>query len=144
MFCRPKNRHPRLLSTSLVATLLVVGCSGSDTPPLGYVSGKVTLDGKPLEGAEITFQPSEGRPSTATTDADGNYTLIYSAEADGALLGEHKVVITTQRDAISSEGVGEDVEGREELLPAKYHSETELKKTIESGSQEINFELTSE
>ena len=64
-----------------VAALLlaVVGCGGS--PSADYskvdllsVDGTVTLDGKPLANAVITFEnPSEGTFAYALTDASGGY-----------------------------------------------------------------------
>ena len=90
-------------------------------PDLYPVSGTVTFDGKPLEGAAITFRsyPEAGKErystSDGSTDAQGRYTLWYKQEVeDGAVLGKHIV-------EISKTGP----EGRE-TLPAKYHSRSKL------------------
>ena len=71
-----------LLSLSFVFLSACGG--GSDTPPLGTVTGVVTLDDKPLSDAEVTFQPEKGRPSLGKTDSEGNYTLVYTASDNGA------------------------------------------------------------
>ena len=68
-----------------IAMAIQVGCSGNN-PPLGKVSGRVTLDGQPLAGVIINFKPTEGRAATGTTDADGNYTLEFSYGVMGAKL----------------------------------------------------------
>ncbi|WP_339730538.1 hypothetical protein [uncultured Gimesia sp.] len=126
-------------------TLGVWGCGGgSDLPPLGQVSGIVTLDGQPLEHAQLIFQPENGRPSVGETDSEGNYELVFTGTASGALLGPHKVVITSAVDAFSDEtGEGKDRKARPEVLPAKYHSKTTLTAVVEPGSNQIDFPLTS-
>ena len=130
---------------SLLALFLTGGCGGSSGPELGQVHGVVTLDGNPIEGADVMFNPvAEGRGSLGTTDANGNYTLQYTNNQTGATVGEHSVVITTKREGFSDEsGAGQDVEARAEMLPAKYHEDTELTATVNEGDNTIDFELTS-
>lgn len=120
-----------------------IGCGGgtpSDQPELGNVSGIVTLDGKPLEKAMVAFIPEKGSPSYGTTDADGNYTLSYTADADGAVLGKHSVRITTFREG------GEDEEGNStervpERVPEKYNTKTELTADVKAGSNTVDLKL---
>ncbi len=57
--------------------VLAVGCTPSDQPPLGRVYGTVTLDGEPLAGVIVNYQPENGRVATAETDAKGYYDLVY-------------------------------------------------------------------
>ena len=121
--------------------LVSVGCGGRGTPDLGKVSGTVTLDGQPLPQAKVEFQPTAdgGSASSATTDDQGKYELMYSVGIEGAQIGEHKVRITSYRQ--------EHVEGSEpreipERVPPQYNSQTELIKTVEGGSQTIDFPLT--
>ena len=70
------------------------GCDGQ-RPPVA-VSGRVTLDGKPVEGAIVTFHllgdDKEGRPATGQTDRTGTFRLTTGNEA-GARPGEYKVVV---------------------------------------------------
>ena len=82
-----------LLCAVLVgAGCVLVGCGpGSDTVP---VSGIVTYQGQPLAEVEVTFFPEEGRPASGVTNASGRYTLSTFASNDGAIPGEHRVVIT--------------------------------------------------
>ncbi|MCA9011815.1 MAG: hypothetical protein KDB01_18805 [Planctomycetaceae bacterium] len=71
------------LSRNLVLPILVcmiTGCSNSDRPPLGSVTGTVTLDGKPLEYAVVKFdwQLAEGgRMSNGVADENGYYKMVY-------------------------------------------------------------------
>lgn len=74
---------------------LAAGCGGGgDTPTLAPVSGVVSKNSVPLEGALVSFSPTaKGRPSSATTKADGTFSLMYLANQPGAALGRHKVTI---------------------------------------------------
>jgi len=109
------------------------GCSRGDRPPLGEVHGTVTLDGKPLPRAMVSFRPeSGGRLSRGLTDDAGRYELIYLRDIRGAKIGRHEVMVTT---------AGEDVP--DERLPARYHRETTLSAEVEAGANEFDFPLTS-
>ena len=129
-----------LALAALVAVLgSVFGCGDAN---LGRVQGTVTLDGQPLEGAMVTFAPVEGgRPAAGRTDARGRYQLVYSRDAGGAMIGEHLVTISTY-----DERPGENDEDQiiPERVPAQYNANSELKVTVEPGSNEMNFELESE
>ncbi|NOX53834.1 MAG: carboxypeptidase regulatory-like domain-containing protein [Planctomycetes bacterium] len=131
-----------------VFVFAVSGCaptaSGPKTVP---VSGTVTMDGKPLANAMVRFIPEAGgRPSFGITDAQGRYELSYTESQKGAILGKHRVEITTY-------GVGaeEDEEyggaspgATKETVPAKYNVNSELTAVVEDKNNEFNFELSSE
>lgn len=135
----------RSVALAMVVGLSLAGCGGSsEGPELGQVSGTVTLDGQPLEGAEIQFQPAEDRPSRGQTDSSGFYRLSFTGNRMGAVLGDHTVMITTVRAASGGEGDQPAVAARKELLPARYHDKTELVKTVAAGSNTIDFALTSQ
>jgi hypothetical protein len=89
------NSQTAFLIGCVAATFLSVGCgSGSETPPLAPVSGMVSKGGVPVAGAIVSFLPkSGGRPSSATTQADGTFSLMYLANMPGAPIGRHKVTI---------------------------------------------------
>lgn len=81
----------------LVTPMCLVGCGGSDRPKLVKATGTVTLDGKPLEGALVGFQPMTDakskyhRPSSAVTDASGKFLLGTYDKDDGVPVGKYKV-----------------------------------------------------
>ena len=72
------------------------------------------------------------RTRSSETDDKGNYTLRRTRKQSGAYIGEHRVRIVTDSEAANPI-----------LLPARYVDETELRFTVESGSNVANFDLTS-
>ena len=76
-------------SMVLVPVLLFVsGCgSGADRPPLGYVSGTVTMDGEPVSTITVVMKPDVGRPAIGVTDAKGKYDIEYTLGEKGTKLG---------------------------------------------------------
>ena len=118
----------------LVLIAFVVGCGQSDRPALGRVGGTVTLDGQPLAGALVVFTPDgPGRSAMATTDSGGRYELSFLRDIAGANVGTHTVRITTATED----------RGGKEILPERYHTETELKATVKAGTNPLDFALTS-
>lgn len=86
----------------------VTGCGGGSELDVGEVTGVVTLDGKPLPNAVVTFVPKAGGPSgVGTTDAEGKYQLLTVEEA-GAVVGEHLVSIVCVPEAAPVESFSSD------------------------------------
>jgi len=123
------------------ALVLSVGCGSPAGPELGTVQGTVTLDGDPLPDAVIQFAPNKGRPSTGTTDANGHYTLQYTMDRPGAVIGMHSVRVTTARTTEGEDGTDQTTP---EKVPAKFNTESELTEEVTAGSNTIHIELTSE
>lgn len=89
-----KSVSSKVLAAFLFLTLIPCGCGRSDLPELGTVSGVLTLNGIPLSDAIVNFTPTGlGRPSTAVTDPEGKFSLIYLQGIDGAIVGEHSVTV---------------------------------------------------
>jgi hypothetical protein len=71
-------------------------------PGLQLVTGRVTLDGEPVEGAKVIFIPSRLRNdegfiepvSTGLTDVDGRFSLTTSDGKRGATSGLHRVLVS--------------------------------------------------
>src|SRR5262245_45066205 len=81
----------------LAAGLLLASCSGR--PRLAEVSGTVKMDGKRLANVKVDFHPDPDRGSTGpgssgTTDAGGNFTLTCSDGRPGAVVGNHRIILT--------------------------------------------------
>jgi hypothetical protein len=118
--------------------VFLISATGCDNSAPAKVGGTVKFEGQPLAGASVTFRPIDGsRSSEGVTDSQGKYTLRFSASKIGAVAGEHKVEIRTTPAEVDSESTIKVVE----RLPAKYHNATELKATLKSGKQVVDFDL---
>jgi hypothetical protein len=145
--------------------LLAVGCSRGDRPVIAKASGIVTLDGNPVEGATVTFEPvSGGRPCFGITDMEGRYKITSYEEGDGAPVGDHyvSVIKITGPGASAPAGTdnsmslsdiappggekGEDPDkGTVYLVPRKYINakSSGLKITVPGGgSSELDLKLS--
>jgi hypothetical protein len=130
--------------------VLGLGCGSGKNAP---VSGRVTLNDKPLPGAIVSFQPiaregegidAGGVGSTGKTDANGEFTLTSATGKPGACVGEHRVVIsvltTKEGDDTRRRGGPPQVE----TVPSRYNSQTELKFEVPSGgTTKADFNLKS-
>ena len=73
------------------------GCGSSQYEKLVPVSGAITLDGKPLDGATVAFIPvtsSQMQPSYGYTDESGKYVLKTPEGDVGVSLGEYRIVVS--------------------------------------------------
>ncbi len=78
----------------LASLSLFTGCGD---PGIGAVpvTGTITVDGTPMEGAMVVFNPVDGtRAASGRTDAEGKYSLTTEINGDGALPGEYKISVT--------------------------------------------------
>jgi hypothetical protein len=143
--------------TVLAAQL--VGCGGDpNKPKLGKVSGTVTYKGQPVTKGMVTFIPSggpgrqTGQSATGEIGPSGSYTLTTFEPGDGAVLGEHIVLVQSRQEDPSIEGGTmpiPDAQGRinnqppKDLVPTKYAAvETSpLRLTVQEGSNTLNINL---
>ena len=139
--------RPAAVASGLLLGVAAAGCFGpprADYSDVGLVdvSGTVTLDGEPLEGAVVRFFDvgAPGKYSFAQTDANGYYELQFNTEAAGVLPGGKEVLISTAATGPEVKGGGGP-----ERVPARYNRDTELVEVVEEGvsSQTFDFALTS-
>lgn len=132
----PKTAAHVVRLTLLAGLLSGCGSSGADVAP---VRGRVTLDGAPMAGARIRFQPEAGggSPSYGAADADGNYVLGYNRNQSGALIGWHTI-------SIERGGHGDpENKAKPPALPARYNTASELREEVKAGEDNVlNLELT--
>lgn len=113
--------------------LVQVGCSQGDRPPLGYVTGTVTIDGEPLVGVIVTFLPEKGRAAVGTTNEEGKYELQYVAGAKGTKIGPTTVIFMPPTGGSTSHPI-----------PAKYQNQSDFKVEVERGKNVFDFDLESD
>jgi hypothetical protein len=136
----------RLLILSI--GMLATGCGGgSDRPETANVSGKLTLDGKPLPGYIVTFQPTSGRPSVSNmpTNAEGRFELWYTFRDKGAKVGKHKVTLAfspTDDDAAIEAEAGR-VTGDAKQIAEKYGTldVPPLEFAVTKDTTDANFDI---
>jgi hypothetical protein len=139
------------VSCAFVLSLLCSGCGKTEGSGFKFVpvSGRVTLDNKPLAKASVRFQfataDSTQRPPDAygQTDDQGNYTLKPIVEGlkdvEGTVAGKHLVQISLfDRDHPGPQGPVERV-------PAQYNENSKLTFDVppEGARGTANFNLTS-
>ena len=136
----------RTIHGTIVVFLFLAVVVGCGAPERSAVSGKVLLDGQPVDGGDISFIPLDGNNSLA---AGGKITAgSYSIPADkGPGLGKHRVEIRwVKKTGMKMPPSGPIRTPREtvrQMIPAQYNSRSELTAQIEAGDNEKDFELQS-
>jgi hypothetical protein len=153
--------RPLLALVLFQSLTFVTGCGGlsgdSDRPTVVNVSGTVTLNNQPIEGATVLFSPTDGGlGATGLTDADGKFQLRTFEQNDGAVPGRYDVAVFKYdmstanpelEDDLASElrpDNGEPV-GPTPLLPDRYAdaSTSDLSREVSpDGVNDFTFELT--
>jgi hypothetical protein len=139
------------MRTRLLVLLGLLAATGCGAPyRVAVVSGKVTLNGKPLPGAWVHFAPrssqdnrNPGPTSHGQTDNEGKYTLQIDPEHPGSVVGKCRVFISLRPGG--KPGAQPDAGGRtgQELLPRRYNEETELTFDVpREGTNRADFALT--
>jgi hypothetical protein len=145
------------VSLAIVGLAAAAGCSGRKTewqrPKVVPAGGMVRYQGKPLEGALVTFSNSaQGLSASGRTDAQGKFTLTSFEEGDGALPGKHVVTVskvqmppTPDRSAPPRRGSARSPEMQPRwLIPQRYSNPATSGLTAEvgeNGSTEIVLDL---
>src|SRR5262245_6481550 len=76
----------------VIGALSLAGCDAG--PKFLPVTGVVTLDGKPVEGATVAFAPiPAGIASVGVTDSAGRFTLQSQTDKAGAVAGKYNVTV---------------------------------------------------
>lgn len=112
-----------------------VGCGG----PGASISGKVTLDGTPLDEATITFVPTSGgqRDAGWAPVQGGNYSIPL---ANGLGTGPFRVEIRALRSGGANQNDPELIAAKE-IVPSRYNSKSELTVEVKPGPNSASFEL---
>jgi hypothetical protein len=127
------SRMRMRLISCLVLVLLIASCNNT-TPDVAPVSGRITLDGKPVEFANVTFQPEGKSPGVGKSNKDGYYELIYKRGVVGGPVGQNTVRVTLDTELAH----------RPNNIPARYNVDSQLQREIKPGKNEIDLELTTQ
>lgn len=146
------------LSLVLITVSMVLGCSSGNQPNYGAlglvdISGKITLDGKPVPGAAVCFYEPDGiRFSYGMTDRDGYYEMMFNSKKSGVTPGKKLVKISTVDiplgakqllDGSNFEEVDADAQkpSKGELIPDRYNKKSTLQIDVQGASSRQNFDL---
>lgn len=148
-----KQRLNWMVAGLVACCLVSAGCSSGKTTPKAFiVTGTVNYQGKPVEGASVTFTPvtesPETRPANGKTDAEGKFTLktYYDpqTELNGAIPGDYNITVSkkenggvSQQEMMAMMQAGKPVPQPKEVLPAKYlmPQQSGLKRTVKQGEK---------
>jgi hypothetical protein len=152
------DHHSRRWSHWALALVGVLGCTdpGDERPAfnpgaLVPAGGVVTINGKPLAHAVVTFLPETGCPGVGETDEVGKYAL-KSISFRGVTPGDYKVAISY---VASADGEPQGTEARnalvqskaflsaKELLPSHYSDfgRTKLRAKVPGQGGTFKFDL---
>lgn len=131
----------RGLLTSGFAFVILAGC-GEKGPATVPVKGKVTLDGTPIENGNIIFEPKDGVGGPAGAEIKGGeYSVNVQPGPKRIRITAQKVVGKKQVYPGSADSPEVDV--TEEIVPAKYNTETTLEQDLSKGADNVDFKLES-
>lgn len=128
---RTTTKFASLLLVTL--SLVIAGCSKSDRPALGQVSGTVKIMGKPVEHLIILLQPTKGKPGVGETDAEGKYKIYFgSKDVPGAPVGTLKVTFQWPTGHEVPEGVA---------IPPGWGGDSTTTVDVKAGQNNFDFDL---
>jgi hypothetical protein len=135
------------LLATIAAALAIAGCGrGADLAP---VTGRVTLEGKPVPNMIVNFTPlgdTGGNGALGHTDSDGRFMLLDARSEPGAHVGEYKISFypgasRTQQTDPALDVISVPSRGG---LPAVYldPDNTPLRAAVPKGGASIELALT--
>jgi hypothetical protein len=145
----------------LLAAALAAGCEVEAPPapaPIGPkllpVTGRITVDGKPLPGAEVVFSPSfsdSGTHSIGETKADGTFALSFLYQP-GTAAGDYRVMVSyllgpngkpVSLGERSGDIISKEMSRAREIIPPRYsdYRKTELRATVSRKSLRFEIDL---
>jgi hypothetical protein len=123
----------------LIVMLVIAGCA---EPTAGVVTGTVTVDGAPAKTGSIAFFPVNRKSSTAGAEIiDGNYTATVPLGAAKVEIRVSKVVGQKKLYDTPDSPIQTVMA---ESLPPKYNDATELTLDVRPGTNEQDYQLTTQ
>jgi len=132
---------------ALMMGLIVLSGCGKKGTATYQVTGTVTIDGKPAEGARVIFCPQQGVDPEAArlrplgvTDSSGQFVLTTYVKGDGAPPGNYNLIVTwPEPPRPRPEGGGGRTSRGKDRLKGKYGSpdKSGLVATVEQGATTV-------
>lgn len=132
----------RIVAAIFLACGALAGCRNSDQLETAAVTGKITLNGKPLGKGIVIFTPALGRAARGLIDAEGAYQLTTYKNGDGAIVGRHgvAVVVADENSTGGVEGGIVSIVPFKYAVPATSGLEFDVRSSLRN---EANFDLKS-
>jgi hypothetical protein len=130
----------------LALMILIIGVLGCGDSGIS-IQGQITVNGQPLETAEIKFLPMDAVSSehVGAVVTNGQYEVESS---DRIQAGEYQVQIRAYRSSGKQvwDGMGDGktknmVDHFGQFIPNRYNDASELKVTLQPGKNEFNSDL---
>ena len=138
-----------VLSSALAIVFIAPGCGGAtDDFPRHAISGTVTLDGKPLGLAAISFDPdgqANQKPvSVGAPVVGGSYSIARDV---GPTPGKYRVSVVENTagevDQSAAPGAPPKATKGKPAIPEKYNTKSTLTAEVKAdGPNTFNFDLT--
>lgn len=141
----------KCLLTALAIPALLAGIAGrgGSGPTIVPVTGRVTLDDEPVEGATVMMIPAEGRPATGLTDTKGEFRMTTLGDNDGAVVGNHRITVSLVKlpeGPIDYEVADspESLKLLQHIIPARYDNPktSGLTAEVRRGMEPLDLNLT--
>jgi hypothetical protein len=111
---------------------ILSGCGGGDRPELGYVTGKVTMEGEPLGNIIVVMKPEVGRAAMVRANDEGMYDIEYVHGVRGTKVGPTTVTFEWPLG----------YEGPTKPIPRKYTGvDSAIKIDVKPGKNTFDFDL---
>lgn len=133
-----------LLLVLVTCVLSVAGCGKGDGPKTYVVKGTVMLDAQPLATGRITLVPSDGKGASVGGEIkNGNFEVRIIPGPKTVEITSEKV--TGKQKAYPDDPKSPEFDIKEQIIPARYNSSTELKVDVkDGGTTETSFSLLSD
>ena len=124
----------------LVLLLLALGCSGPKIPKTVPVSGRVTMDGKPLVNALVMFSPEDSKnqrtqEASGFTDENGSYSLKLNINGTPGVAPGRYVVHIGKMDLENAKG---------QVIPEAYNTNSTMTCDVPAGGKtDADYNLSS-
>ena len=110
------------------------------------VTGRVTYKGMAIQRGTVLFSPLDAKlpPARGVIEADGSYRLTTFRDGDGAVAGEHRVIVNALEEVAPGLETGQPgYRTPTSLVPDKYSNlnTTPLQRTIAAQKNVVDLEL---